>query len=129
MGRKVLRSSSEASNWSDDFGSPGAESQEGRGENRQTEEQAGGWTGGRIQGCDMKLLPSWRSVLPVGPRGRFWPWAQQPRSRWALGGWAGAAVWGAEPQPLGPSRPHGQTGLDLPGGKDRLGPGLASGAV
>lgn len=39
MGRKVLRSSSEASNWSDDFGNLGAESQEGRGENRQTEEQ------------------------------------------------------------------------------------------
>ncbi|KAM5300992.1 solute carrier family 23 member 1 isoform 2-T4 [Glossophaga mutica] len=27
----------------------------------------------------MKLLPSWRVVLPVNPRGRVWPWAQQPR--------------------------------------------------
>ncbi|XP_036168399.1 solute carrier family 23 member 1 isoform X3 [Myotis myotis] len=27
----------------------------------------------------MKLLPSWRAVLPVGARGRVWPWAQQPR--------------------------------------------------
>lgn len=34
----------------------------------------------------MKLLPSWRAVLPVGQRGRVWPWTQQPRSRWALGG-------------------------------------------
>lgn len=108
VGRKVLRSSSEASNWSDDFGNLGAESQEGRGENRQTEEQAGGWTGGRIQGCGMKLLPSWRAVLPVGARGRFWLWTQQTRSRWALGGWAWAAVWGAEPQPLDPPSPWTQ---------------------
>ncbi|XP_045432266.1 solute carrier family 23 member 1 isoform X3 [Pipistrellus kuhlii] len=27
----------------------------------------------------MKLLPSWRAVLPAGHRGRVWPWAQQPR--------------------------------------------------
>ncbi|XP_023380279.1 solute carrier family 23 member 1 [Pteropus vampyrus] len=27
----------------------------------------------------MKLLPTWRAVLPVGPQGRAWPWAQQPR--------------------------------------------------
>lgn len=127
MGRKVLRSSSETSNWSDNFGNLGAESQEGRGENRQTEKQAGGWTGGRTQGCGMKLLPSWRAVLPVGHRGRVWPWAQQPRSRWALGS-GGAGPGAALSQPLGPSkplstssRPHGQTGLDLSGGRDRLG--------
>ncbi|KAM5169062.1 solute carrier family 23 member 1 [Callospermophilus lateralis] len=29
----------------------------------------------------MKLLPSWRMVLPLGPRGHAWPWAQQhPRA-------------------------------------------------
>ncbi|KAF3821601.1 hypothetical protein GH733_009643 [Mirounga leonina] len=27
----------------------------------------------------MKLLPSWRARLPVGPWSRAWPWAQQPR--------------------------------------------------
>eukprot|EP00074_Homo_sapiens_P079994 XP_011542068.1 solute carrier family 23 member 1 isoform X4 [Homo sapiens] len=27
----------------------------------------------------MKLLPSWRAVLPLGPSGRAWPWAQRPR--------------------------------------------------
>ncbi|KAM9695637.1 solute carrier family 23 member 1 isoform 1-T4 [Trichechus inunguis] len=27
----------------------------------------------------MKLLPSWRSMLPTGPRSRAWPWAQQLR--------------------------------------------------
>ncbi|XP_036752827.2 solute carrier family 23 member 1 isoform X1 [Manis pentadactyla] len=27
----------------------------------------------------MKLLPSWRAVLPAGPRGRAWTWARQPR--------------------------------------------------
>ncbi|XP_015992367.1 solute carrier family 23 member 1 isoform X2 [Rousettus aegyptiacus] len=27
----------------------------------------------------MKLLPTWRAVLPVGPQGTAWPWAQQPR--------------------------------------------------
>lgn len=27
----------------------------------------------------MKLLPSWRAVLPMGPRTRTWPWAQKPR--------------------------------------------------
>ncbi|XP_021566469.1 solute carrier family 23 member 1 [Carlito syrichta] len=26
----------------------------------------------------MKLLPSWRSVLPMGPSRRAWPWTQQP---------------------------------------------------
>ncbi|XP_011542068.2 solute carrier family 23 member 1 isoform X6 [Homo sapiens] len=39
------------------------------------------WTpaGGRTQCCGMKLLPSWRAVLPLGPSGRAWPWAQRPR--------------------------------------------------
>ncbi|XP_044636505.1 solute carrier family 23 member 1 isoform X4 [Equus asinus] len=27
----------------------------------------------------MKLLPSWRAVLPLGPEDRAWPWVQQPR--------------------------------------------------
>lgn len=37
----MLRRSLEALNWSDDFGKPGSKSQEGRGEDRQTEEQLG----------------------------------------------------------------------------------------
>lgn len=37
----MLRSSFEASNWSDNFGKPGSKSQEGRGEDRQTEEDLG----------------------------------------------------------------------------------------
>lgn len=63
---------------------------------------AGGRTGGRICGRSMKLLSSWRARLPAGPWSGAWPWAQQPRSRWALGGWAGAAQRGAEPGTLGP---------------------------
>lgn len=48
-------------------------------EDRRREGLAGGWTGRCIQGWGMKLLPSWRAVLPAGPRGRAWTWARQPR--------------------------------------------------
>lgn len=97
----------------------------------------------------MKLLPSWRAVLPMGLLDRSWPWAQQPRSRWALGGLGlgqhrgeqnqgpqAQPPPGEEPQALRPSqtlsassRPHGQAGVDPPGGKDRLDPGLVSEAM
>uniref|UniRef100_A0A4X1VBT3 Solute carrier family 23 member 1 n=1 Tax=Sus scrofa TaxID=9823 RepID=A0A4X1VBT3_PIG len=30
----------------------------------------------------MRLLPGWTAVVPVSSRGRAWPWAQRPRSRW-----------------------------------------------
>lgn len=55
---------------------PGSSSQEGRGEDRQAEQRAGGWSNGLeadkpwIQGCDMKLPPSWTAMLPGSPRGR-----------------------------------------------------------
>ncbi|KAM9105118.1 solute carrier family 23 member 1 isoform 2-T2 [Megaptera novaeangliae] len=58
--------------------SPCVWSQELRGEDKWTEERAGGWTGRRIRGCDMKLLPSWTAVLRGKPWGRAWPWAQRP---------------------------------------------------
>ncbi|KAB1281290.1 Solute carrier family 23 member 1 [Camelus dromedarius] len=29
----------------------------------------------------MKLLPRWTAVMPVGPPGRAWPWAQRPSGR------------------------------------------------
>lgn len=96
----------------------------------------------------MKLLPSWRAVLPLGPEDRAWPWVQQPRSKWALwepglGQQAGSrtrdlkpslhelsslSAWGPSQVPSASSRPHGLAGPGLPEG-DRLGPGLASGAV
>ena len=105
---------------------PGSRSQELRGEDKWTEERAGGWTGRRIRGCDMKLLPSWTAVLRGKPWGRAWPWAQRPTSRWTLMGLGqhrreqsqgpqAQAPPAEDPQPLGSPQP--------PGGEDRPGPG------
>lgn len=126
MGRKVLRSSFEPSNWSDHFGSLGAEAKKGE---ERTGKQRNGWrlTGPRIQGFGMKLLPSWRAVLPVGPVGLAWPWAQQTRSRWALEGLGLGQHCGE--QNLGPRQhqlrslsPSAPRNLD----KDKLGLGLGA---
>lgn len=140
---KVLRSSSETSNWSDNFEKLGAEAKKGE-EKRGQADRGTGWRPDRPRdsGCGMKLLPTWRAVLPVGPQGTAWPWAQQPRSRWALGGWGWGSTRGVEPgatslphqlrslSPLDPpqvpstnSRPYGQAGLDGPRGRNRLGSG------
>lgn len=91
--------------------------QKPRRERRGQADRGTGWRLDRLRdsGSGMKLLPTWRAVLPVGPQGTAWPWAQQPRSRWALGGWEWGSTRGVEPgasslplpaeepQPLGPS--------------------------
>ncbi|XP_012329298.2 solute carrier family 23 member 1 isoform X1 [Aotus nancymaae] len=60
----------------------GSRSQEGE-ERTGGQRKCGHRTHRQTQGCDMKLLPSWRVMLPLDPSGRAWPWTQRLRSRTA----------------------------------------------
>ncbi|XP_032106427.1 solute carrier family 23 member 1 isoform X2 [Sapajus apella] len=56
----------------------GSRSQEGE-KRTGGQRKCGRRTHRQTQGCDMKLLPSWRVMLPLDPSGRAWPWAQRLR--------------------------------------------------
>lgn len=64
------------------LGEAGSRSPEGGGEDGGGQRDGPESAARPTQGGDMRLLPGWTAVVPVSSRGRAWPWAQRPRSRW-----------------------------------------------